>query len=87
MPLPLNLEILKWSIETYEILSHAKVPGEIKFYNIYGTENATPHTVWYDILSYCFHQKSSFILSHNVSHPFTRLILSEKQLCYSRLTQ
>ncbi|KAG1347651.1 putative Lecithin-cholesterol acyltransferase-like 4 [Cocos nucifera] len=47
MPLPLNLEILKWANETHEILSRAKVPGAIKFYNIYGTENATPHTVCY----------------------------------------
>ncbi|XP_010936755.1 lecithin-cholesterol acyltransferase-like 4 [Elaeis guineensis] len=47
MPLPLNLEILKWANKTREILSHAKVPGAIKFYNIYGTDYATPHTVCY----------------------------------------
>lgn len=45
--LPLNLEILKWANETREILSHAKVPATVKFYNIYGTNCDTPHSVWY----------------------------------------
>lgn len=46
IPLPFNLEILKWSNETHEILSRAKVPSQVKFYNIYGTNLETPHSVW-----------------------------------------
>lgn len=45
--LPLNLEILKWSNETREILSQAQVPASVKFYNIYGTHYETPHSVCY----------------------------------------
>lgn len=51
VPLPLNLEILKWANETHEILSRAKLPEAVKFYNIYGIHNDTPHTIWY-ALSY-----------------------------------
>ncbi|OIW10233.1 hypothetical protein TanjilG_27984 [Lupinus angustifolius] len=47
LPLPLNLEILKWSNKTWEILSSAKLPSQVKFYNIYGTGLDTPHSVCY----------------------------------------
>ncbi|XP_059657875.1 lecithin-cholesterol acyltransferase-like 4 [Cornus florida] len=47
IPLPFNLEILKWSNETRKILSCAKVPPQVKFYNIYGTNLETPHSVCY----------------------------------------
>lgn len=43
---PFNLEILKWANETHKLLSSAEVPEQIKFYNIYGTNNETPHCVW-----------------------------------------
>ncbi|KAF2286832.1 hypothetical protein GH714_031300 [Hevea brasiliensis] len=46
IPLPFNLEILKWANETKEILSSAKVPSQVKFYNIYGINLETPHSVW-----------------------------------------
>ncbi|KAJ3693526.1 hypothetical protein LUZ60_009006 [Juncus effusus] len=44
---PLNSEILKWSNETHEILAKAKLPSSVKFYNIYGTNCETPHSVCY----------------------------------------
>jgi len=47
IPLPFNLEILKWANETREVLSSAKVPSQVKFYNIYGTNLETPHSVCY----------------------------------------
>ncbi|KAK9268256.1 hypothetical protein L1049_010699 [Liquidambar formosana] len=47
IPLPFNLEILKWANETREILSSAKVPPQVKFYNIYGINLDTPHSVCY----------------------------------------
>uniref|UniRef100_A0A166FW80 Lecithin-cholesterol acyltransferase-like 4 n=1 Tax=Daucus carota subsp. sativus TaxID=79200 RepID=A0A166FW80_DAUCS len=47
IPLPFNLEILKWANETKKVLSRAKVPPGVKFYNIYGTNLDTPHTVCY----------------------------------------
>lgn len=43
---PFNLEILKWANETRKLMSSAKVPDQIKFYNIYGTNNETPHSLW-----------------------------------------
>ena len=46
IPLPFNLDILKWADETQKVLSHAKVPPGVKFYNIYGISLETPHTVW-----------------------------------------
>lgn len=46
IPLPFNLEILKWACETRKILSCAKVPSQVKFYNIYGINLETPHSVW-----------------------------------------
>lgn len=45
--LPFNLEILKWADETYRVLSRAKLPGQVKFYNIYGINLETPHSVCY----------------------------------------
>lgn len=45
--LPFNSEILKWSKETREILSRAKVPSSVNFYNIYGTHCETPHSICY----------------------------------------
>lgn len=47
IPLPFNLEVLKWANETRKILSSAKVPPSVKFYNIYGTDLETPHSVCY----------------------------------------
>ncbi|EYU31717.1 hypothetical protein MIMGU_mgv1a004228mg [Erythranthe guttata] len=45
---PFNIEILKWANETRKLLSSAQLPNEeIKFYNIYGTNNETPHCVCY----------------------------------------
>lgn len=47
IPLPFNHEILKWANETRKILSSAKIPGTVKFYNIYGINIDTPHTIRY----------------------------------------
>lgn len=47
IPLPFNLEILQWACETRKILSCAKVPSQVKFYNIYGMNLKTPHSVCY----------------------------------------
>ncbi|XP_031248041.1 lecithin-cholesterol acyltransferase-like 4 [Pistacia vera] len=47
IPLPFNMEILKWANETRKILLHAKVPPKVKFYNIYGINLETPHSVCY----------------------------------------
>ncbi|XP_074276687.1 lecithin-cholesterol acyltransferase-like 4 [Silene latifolia] len=47
IPLPFNTDILSWANETKEILSRAKVPPSVKFYNIYGTSLETPHSVCY----------------------------------------
>eukprot|EP00262_Sarcandra_glabra_P017622 TRINITY_DN6080_c0_g1_i1.p1 TRINITY_DN6080_c0_g1~~TRINITY_DN6080_c0_g1_i1.p1 ORF type:complete len:536 (-),score=86.36 TRINITY_DN6080_c0_g1_i1:97-1704(-) len=44
---PFNLEIWKWANETRRIFSCAKLPETVKFYNIYGINNATPHSVCY----------------------------------------
>lgn len=45
--LPFNTEILKWANATRKLMSCAEVPGQIKFYNIYGTNYKTPHSVCY----------------------------------------
>ncbi|KAG0476365.1 hypothetical protein HPP92_013206 [Vanilla planifolia] len=45
--LPFNLEILKWANETYKLLSSAKIPDTVKFYNIYGINIDTAHSVCY----------------------------------------
>lgn len=47
IPLPFNTNILRWANETKEVLSRAKVPPQVKFYNIYGTSLETPHSVCY----------------------------------------
>ncbi|GAB2266152.1 hypothetical protein Dimus_001174 [Dionaea muscipula] len=47
IPLPFNLEILKWATETCKILSSAVLPSRVKFYNIYGMGLETPHSVCY----------------------------------------
>ncbi|OEL29302.1 Lecithin-cholesterol acyltransferase-like 4 [Dichanthelium oligosanthes] len=47
IPVPLNLDILKWAKETHDILSSTKLPESVKFYNIYGTDYDTAHTVCY----------------------------------------
>ncbi|GKV36873.1 hypothetical protein SLEP1_g44959 [Rubroshorea leprosula] len=47
IPLPFNLEILKWADETHKLLSNAKLPSQVKFYNIYATNLETPHSVCY----------------------------------------
>ncbi|KAK4748006.1 hypothetical protein SAY87_014592 [Trapa incisa] len=47
IPLPFNVEILKWADETRKIMCSAKVPPGVKFYNIYGTNLETPHSVCY----------------------------------------
>ncbi|XP_020596334.1 lecithin-cholesterol acyltransferase-like 4 [Phalaenopsis equestris] len=46
-PLPFNLEILKWANETRKIMSSAKIPETVNFYNIYGINIDTPHTICY----------------------------------------
>ncbi|KAL7089678.1 hypothetical protein ACP275_13G198800 [Erythranthe tilingii] len=45
--MPFNTDILEWANETRKLLSSAEVPDQIKFYNIYGTNNNTPHSVCY----------------------------------------
>ena len=47
LPLPFNSEILKWATKTWDILSSAKLPPGVKFFNVYGTNLQTPHTVCY----------------------------------------
>ncbi|KAM1917313.1 hypothetical protein ACFX13_036929 [Malus domestica] len=47
IPLPFNMEILKWANETRKIISRAKLPPQVKFYNIYGMNLETPHSVCY----------------------------------------
>ncbi|KNA24954.1 hypothetical protein SOVF_010990 [Spinacia oleracea] len=47
MPLPFNMDILNWANETSKILSRARVPSNVKFYNIYGTSLETPHSACY----------------------------------------
>uniref|UniRef100_A0A0C9S5P6 TSA: Wollemia nobilis Ref_Wollemi_Transcript_18723_2374 transcribed RNA sequence n=1 Tax=Wollemia nobilis TaxID=56998 RepID=A0A0C9S5P6_9CONI len=47
IPLPFNCEILKWANKTRKIMSSAKIPCSVKFYNIYGTCNDTPYSVCY----------------------------------------
>ncbi|PKA52245.1 Lecithin-cholesterol acyltransferase-like 4 [Apostasia shenzhenica] len=47
VPLPFNLEVLKWANDTHKLLSSAKIPDTIKFYNIYGINVDTAHSVCY----------------------------------------
>ncbi|KAG6385223.1 hypothetical protein SASPL_154051 [Salvia splendens] len=48
--IPIFMEALstnQWANETRKLLSSAKLPEQIKFYNIYGTNYDTPHCVCY----------------------------------------
>ncbi|KAF3595153.1 hypothetical protein DY000_02026934 [Brassica cretica] len=45
--LPFNWEIMEWANETKRVLHSAKLPPKVKFYNIYGTNLETPHSVCY----------------------------------------
>ncbi|KAK7340394.1 hypothetical protein VNO77_21096 [Canavalia gladiata] len=45
--LPFNLAILEWAIETRQLISNAKLPDGVSFYNIYGTSLDTPFNVCY----------------------------------------
>lgn len=47
IPLPLDMDILRWAKETQDVLCNAKLPKSVKFYNIYGTDYDTAHTVRY----------------------------------------
>ncbi|GKD25613.1 lecithin-cholesterol acyltransferase-like 4 protein, partial [Tanacetum coccineum] len=47
IPLPFNKEVLQWANKTREILSSAKLPENVKFYNVYGTGLDTPQSVCY----------------------------------------
>uniref|UniRef100_A0A0E0DIC5 Uncharacterized protein n=1 Tax=Oryza meridionalis TaxID=40149 RepID=A0A0E0DIC5_9ORYZ len=47
IPLPLDMDILRWAKETQDVLCNAKLPESVKFYNIYGTDYDTAHTVRY----------------------------------------
>ncbi|KAI3669055.1 hypothetical protein L6452_40276 [Arctium lappa] len=47
IPLPFNKAVLHWANKTREILSSAKLPPKVKFYNVYGTGQDTPQTVSY----------------------------------------
>ncbi|PWA61126.1 alpha/beta-Hydrolases superfamily protein [Artemisia annua] len=47
IPLPFNKEVLQWANKTREILSSAKLPESVKFYNVYGTGRDTPQSVCY----------------------------------------
>lgn len=47
MPVPFNLAILKWATGTRQVISNAKLPDGVSFYNIYGTSFDTPFDVWY----------------------------------------
>ncbi|KAJ3681145.1 hypothetical protein LUZ60_015634 [Juncus effusus] len=45
--LPFNKSILRWATKTREIIENAKLPSNISFYNVYGTELDTPFDVSY----------------------------------------
>ncbi|KAJ1272767.1 hypothetical protein BS78_06G227300 [Paspalum vaginatum] len=47
IPVPLNLDILDWAKKTYDLIWSTKLPESVKFYNIYGINYDTPHTVCY----------------------------------------
>ncbi|CAA7405492.1 unnamed protein product [Spirodela intermedia] len=47
IPLPFNSDILQWANKTREVLSQARVPDGVRFYNIYGINCETPHSVCY----------------------------------------
>ncbi|XP_010449293.1 PREDICTED: lecithin-cholesterol acyltransferase-like 4 [Camelina sativa] len=45
--LPFNWKIMEWAHKTKNVLASAKLPSQVKFYNIYGTNLETPHSVCY----------------------------------------
>ncbi|CAK9203673.1 unnamed protein product [Sphagnum jensenii] len=47
IPLPLNMDIVKWATETKRILQTAKLPEGVKFYNLFGTSIDTPFHACY----------------------------------------
>jgi hypothetical protein len=47
IPLPFNLDIVNWAIETKRILQTAKLPEGVKFYNLFGTSFDTPFHAWF----------------------------------------
>ncbi|KAK7295216.1 hypothetical protein RJT34_18121 [Clitoria ternatea] len=47
VPVPFNLAILEWASETRKLISNAKLPDGVSFYNIYGTSLDTPYDVCY----------------------------------------
>jgi hypothetical protein len=47
IPLPFNLDIVNWAIETKRILQTAKLPEGVKFYNLFGTSFDTPFHACY----------------------------------------
>jgi hypothetical protein len=49
IPLPLNMDIVKWATETKRILQTAKLPEGVKFYNLFGTSIDTPFHTWFHL--------------------------------------
>lgn len=47
IPLPFNTTIFKWATGTRQVITNAKLPNGVCFYNIYGTSFETPFDVWY----------------------------------------
>jgi hypothetical protein len=47
IPLPFNVDIVNWAIETKRILQTAKLPEGVKFYNLFGTSFDTPFHACY----------------------------------------
>ncbi|XP_058756122.1 phospholipase A(1) LCAT3-like isoform X1 [Vicia villosa] len=47
IPLPFNTTIFKWATGTRQVISNAKLPNGVCFYNIYGTSFETPFDVCY----------------------------------------
>lgn len=74
LPLPFNSHIFEWANKTREILSSAKLPSGVKFYNIYGTNLATPHSIWY-----CLYQ--FFGLYHGYTRNVYQLYLEWSSTC------
>jgi len=76
IPVPLNLDILNWAKETYDLLSSTKLPESVKFYNIYGIDYDIPHTVWYILTKYMLVFGSYGSEKHPVSNLSQPLICS-----------
>ncbi|KAF8408623.1 hypothetical protein HHK36_004686 [Tetracentron sinense] len=75
IPLPLNLEILKWANETQKVFSCAKVPPQVKFFNIYGTHFETPHSICYGSKQTPITDLQQLALSKHFKHIFGDLLL------------